>query len=67
MPTTRWQGMTMAIRFIPLARPTARTALGEPTGMPVGPGRKLPPPDGTGIGLGVEELVGALREAPAVG
>ena len=29
--TTRWQGMTMARRFMPLARPTARWAEGEPT------------------------------------
>ncbi|HVC73340.1 MAG TPA: hypothetical protein VNC85_06175 [Mycobacteriales bacterium] len=43
--------------------------MGEPTGMPVGPGRKVPPPaeDGTGIGFDEGELVGALLDAPAVG
>ena len=49
--------------------PSIVTALGEPTGMPVGPGRKVPPPaeDGTGIGFDEGELVGALLDAPAVG
>src|SRR5690606_2980243 len=30
-PTTRWQGITMAMRLSPLARATARTAAGAPT------------------------------------
>ena len=29
-PMTRWQGMMMGIGFDPLARPTAREALGLP-------------------------------------
>ena len=30
LQTTRWQGMTMAMRLSPLARPTARQAFGRP-------------------------------------
>ena len=45
--------------------PSIVTALGEPTGMPVGPGRNVPPRDEDGTGIGLDD--GVLLGAPADG